>query len=109
MRCRCDPLLPAVTTTAAACTAALGFKLAWLLTPPPPTPTHTHTHTHEQASEEWVDVLTDGFAFRLLLATERDEAMRRRQAQLGGRGCCRGGPPPRRPRAATAAALYGGS
>lgn len=37
-----------------------------------------------QASEECVDVLTDGFAFRLLLATERDAAMQQKALQLSG-------------------------
>lgn len=35
-----------------------------------------------QASEDYVDVLTDGFAFRLLLATERDAAMQQKALQL---------------------------
>lgn len=54
--------------------AAVGCQLATLL---------THTLGMEAAAtEDHVDVLTDGFAFRLVLATERDAAMQQKALAL---------------------------
>ncbi|KAL4426966.1 hypothetical protein ABPG77_009527 [Micractinium sp. CCAP 211/92] len=56
--------------------AAVGCQLAQLM--------HQTLGMDAQASEDYVDVLTDGFAFRLLLATERDAAMQQKALQLSG-------------------------
>ena len=49
---------------------------------------HTALGLDAAASEHWVDVLTDGYAFRLLLATERDAAMQQRALQLSECPAC---------------------
>jgi hypothetical protein len=54
--------------------AAFGCQLAQQL--------HQTLGMEASASEDWVDVLTDGFAFRLLLATERDAAMQQKAMQI---------------------------
>ncbi|PRW05744.1 nucleolar 6, partial [Chlorella sorokiniana] len=56
--------------------AALGCQLAQQL--------HTALGLDAYATEDYVDVLTDGFAFRLLLATERDAAMQQMALELAG-------------------------
>jgi hypothetical protein len=57
--------------------AAFGCQLAQQL--------HQTLGTEASASEDCVDVLTDGFAFRLLLATERDAAMQKKALQISER------------------------
>lgn len=55
--------------------AAVGCQLATLM--------HQVLGLDAVAAEEFVDVLRDGFAFRLRLATERDAAMQEQALQLG--------------------------
>lgn len=58
--------------------AALGCQLAQQL--------HSTLGVDAAAAEGWVDVLSEGFAFRLLLVTERDAVMQGRAAQPGAKG-----------------------